>query len=549
MLSNSMNHKIGQTSINRRRLLGLAAVSAAAAAGISRIALPKTADGAEQKPTPSFVPAVVVGTGYGAAVSALRLAEAGVQTLMLEMGQLWNQPGPDGKVFSNQLKPDGRAMWFKTQTELPVTTFFGFPTSMPIQSFPGVLDRVGFDQMSVYVGRGVGGGSLANGGMSVTPSRALLRRFLPHVDPEEMLSRFYPLASRTLGVNTIPPAFLESSNAYLFARVGQHSAMRAGFQTTVVPNVYDFDYLAKEERGEVAKSALDAELIYGNNAGKRSLDKSYLASALGTGKVTIETMHQVKGIRQAPDGTYVLTVQQISTTGAFVATKEIGCKYLFLGAGSLGSTELLMRARAKGALPDLNDRIGTGWGPNGNVMCARQNVEEKTGERPSTVPALAIDMLAHPTNPLMAEIVPMYTGFETRVSMYLAVAQTAQRATFSYDAVADGLKLSWTRAQNEPAVASAKTMFDHINAANKTDYVTGLFGGSKLFSDDFTYHPLGGCPLGEATDGHGRVKGYRNLYVNDGSLIPGSIGVNPFLTITALAERNIADILTNDVKA
>jgi cholesterol oxidase len=53
--------------------------------------------------------------------------------------------------------------------------------------------------------------------------------------------------------------------------------------------------------------------------------------------------------------------------------------------------------------------------------------------------------------------------------------------------------------------------------------------------------------LGRATDGYGRVNGYRNLYVNDGALIPGSIGVNPFVTITALAERNIAHILSSDV--
>jgi cholesterol oxidase len=54
--------------------------------------------------------------------------------------------------------------------------------------------------------------------------------------------------------------------------------------------------------------------------------------------------------------------------------------------------------------------------------------------------------------------------------------------------------------------------------------------------------------LGEATDDYGRVKGYRNLYVTDGSLIPGSTGVNPFVTITAPAERNIERVLAEDLK-
>ena len=52
--------------------------------------------------------------------------------------------------------------------------------------------------------------------------------------------------------------------------------------------------------------------------------------------------------------------------------------------------------------------------------------------------------------------------------------------------------------------------------------------------------------LGKATDPYGRVKGDSRLYVNDGSLIPGSTGVNPFVTITALAERNVERILKED---
>jgi len=55
-----------------------------------------------------------------------------------------------------------------------------------------------------------------------------------------------------------------------------------------------------------------------------------------------------------------------------------------------------------------------------------------------------------------------------------------------------------------------------------------------------------GCLLDQATDNHGRLHGYPGLYVVDGSLIPGSIGVNPFVTITALAERNIEQIIASD---
>jgi cholesterol oxidase len=65
-------------------------------------------------------------------------------------------------------------------------------------------------------------------------------------------------------------------------------------------------------------------------------------------------------------------------------------------------------------------------------------------------------------------------------------------------------------------------------------------------SEQLTYHPLSGCVLGRAADGYGRVRGYSRLYVVDGSLVPGSVGVNPFATITALAERNMTRILAED---
>ncbi|MFD6985339.1 GMC oxidoreductase, partial [Streptomyces sp. NPDC059956] len=121
-----------------------------------------------------------------------------------------------------------------------------------------------------------------------------------------------------------------------------------------------------------------------------------------------------------------------------------------------------------------------------------------------------------------------------------------ERGHFTYDPASDSAKLQWTRAQNAPSVQSAKRLFDRINRANFTIYRYDLFGDNKNFADNFTYHPLGGCVLGDATDDFGRVKGYQGLYVTDSSLIPGSLGVNPFVTVTALAERNMARVLAED---
>ncbi len=554
--------RLGITSVienqhlSRRRLLGLAALGGAAVAGMTTIsAAPRAAAADRTSPRAadgSFVPAVVIGTGYGAAVSALRLGEAGIPTLMLEMGQLWNKPADDGNIFCGMLKPDRRSSWFKSRTEAPLGSFLWLDViNRNIDPYAGVLDKVHFDEMSVYVGRGVGGGSLVNGGMAVVPKRSYFEEVLPRVDAAQMYDRYFPRANSMLKVNHIDKKWFEDTEWYKYARVSRDQAGKAGLSTTFVPNVYDFDHMRREADGTAPKSALAGEVIYGNNHGKQSLDKTYLAAALGTGKVTIETLHQVKAIRRQPDGSYVLSVAQIDADGKTVAQKEIGCRHLFLGAGSLGSTELLVRARDTGTLPDLNAEVGAGWGPNGNIMTGRANhIWNPTGANQSSIPALGIDDWDNPAAPVFAEIAPMPAGLETWVSLYLAITKNPERGTFVYDKATDRAKLRWTRDQNTPAVEAAKSLFDRINKANTTMYRYDLFGSQlKNFSDDFSYHPLGGCVLGKATDLYGRVAGYPNLYVMDGSLVPGSIGVNPFVTITALAERNIERIIAEDVKA
>ncbi|MFE7763957.1 GMC oxidoreductase [Streptomyces sp. NPDC057438] len=525
----------------------MAALQSAAALGLTRIGL-QSARAAEPDAVDN-APAIVIGSGYGAAVAALRLGQAGVRTLVLEMGRAWTTPGADGKIFCSTKEPDERSMWFKTRTEAPLATFLWLDVvNQDISRYPGVLDRVRHANMSVFLGRGVGGGSLVNGSMAVTPLRSYFAEQFPTVDTAEMYATYFPRARSMLGVNTVDPAWFESTEWYRFSRVSRAHAHKAGLRTTFVPSVYDFDHMRREAAGTATKSALAGEVIYGNNHGKKSLDKTYLAAALGTGNVTIHTMERARGIRRQGDGTYVVTVDRIDGTGAVVETKEYGCTYLFLGAGSVGTTELLVRARAKGTLPALDASVGAGWGPNGNVMLGRANhLWDTVGANQSTMPVMGIDDWANTANPVFAEIAPLPTGLEHWVSLYLAITKNTERASFTYDAASDSAKLGWSAAQSAVSSSMAKKLFDRINSANSTMYRYDLFGSSnKVFADDFTYHPLGGCVLGRATDDYGRVKGYANLYVTDGSLVPGSIGVNPFVTITALAERTMARVLVED---
>ncbi|RMI35000.1 FAD-binding protein [Nocardia stercoris] len=495
------------------------------------------------------LPVLVIGSGYGGAVAALRLAQAGQNVAIVEKGMSWTTAGSDGKIFCNMLSPDGRSYWLRTTTDQPVSYFMGASYNKSISSYTGVLDSEHFSQIRIYQGRGIGGGSLVNGGMAVTPKQQYFGSILPSVDPAEMYNTYYPRANAGLRVNNVDQTWFESASCYQFARVGRKTAQASGFTTTFVPNVYDFNYMKQELANTAPRSALNAEVIYGNNYGKNSLDKTYLADAMATGKVTITPQHVVTSVAPAAGTGYTVTMNQIDTSGNTVATKTVTAQKVFFAAGSVGTSKLLVTQKATGKLPNLPSTVGTGWGNNGNVMVARQNQAwDATGSLQSCIPVMGIDNWADTGGPAFAEISPFPAGIETFASLYLAITQNPNRGTFSYNSGTGGVDLNWQQAWNGVGIAAAKRIFDPINAKQATVYRTDLFGSNKVWGDDFAYHPLGGCVLNQSTDNYGRLQSYPGLYVIDGSLIPGCTTVNPFVTITALAERNIENIIANDFK-
>jgi cholesterol oxidase len=494
----------------------------------------------------AHVPALVIGTGYGGSVAALRLAQAGVDVHMIEMGMAWDTPGSDGKIFANTTRPDYRSYWLRTKTKAPLSNFLGFPIDKDVPKYTGILDAEEMGGIIVYQGRGVGGGSLVNGGMAVTPKRQNFAAILPSVDAEEMYSTYYPRANAGLGVGLIDPDWFETVDCYRFARVGRKHAQRSGFPFVFVPDVYDWDYMKQEVAGTVPKSAVDGEILYGNNAGKKSLQKTYIAAAKATGKVSISPLHRVTTVSPSGGGGYTVAMEQLDTTGAVVATKTVTADKVFFAAGSVGTSKLLVRLKATGALPNLNDEIGKGWGDNGNVMCGRANhLWDPTGKVQASIPCGGIDNWD--AGGAFAEVAPLPTGIETYASFYLSITKNPNRAQFTWNAAAGKVELDWQTAWKQPSIDMAKTIFDKINSKEGTIYRTDLFGTNKIWGDHLTYHPLGGAVLNKATDNYGRLRGYTGLYVIDGALIPGNTSVNPFVTITALAERNIEKIIATDL--
>ncbi|GAA0287575.1 GMC oxidoreductase [Streptomyces polychromogenes] len=494
----------------------------------------------------THVPALVIGTGYGGSVAALRLAQAGVDVHMIEMGMAWDTPGTDGKIFANTTKPDYRSFWLRTRTKAPLSNFLGFPIDKDVPKYTGILDAEEMGGIIVYQGRGVGGGSLVNGGMAVTPKRQNFAAILPTVDAEEMYSTYYPRANAGLGVGLVDPDWFETVDCYQFARVGRKHAQRSGFPFVFVPDVYDWDYMKQEVAGTVPKSAVDGEILYGNNAGKKSLQKTYLAAARATGKVAVSPLHRVTTVSPSDGGGYTVAMEELNTSGDVVAVKTVTADRVFFAAGSVGTSKLLVRLKATGALPLLNDEIGKGWGDNGNVMCGRANhMWDPTGKVQASIPCGGIDNWD--AGGAFAEVAPLPTGIETYASFYLSITKNPNRAEFTWNAATGKVELNWQTAWKQPSIDMAKTIFDKINAKEGTIYRSDLFGTNKVWGDHLTYHPLGGAVLGKATDNYGRLHGHPGLYVIDGALIPGNTSVNPFVTITALAERNIEKIIATDL--
>ena len=488
---------------------------------------------------------LVVGTGYGGAVTALRLARAGQPVTMLEMGRLWNTPGKDGNVFCKPFSPDERAMWFKDRISAVFSTIGGvIPVSslLKVPVAAGILDVVSSPNMDVYLGRGVGGGSLVNLAMLITPYRETLQRILPAgIDINELYNVYYPRARATLGANKIRPGYFQNSAYHRYARVACTQAARAGFQWRTLDSGYDMAYMEQEEAGLVPKSALGAEGGFGNNHGKKSLDKTYLAEALGTGLVRIQPLTEVTSVTQAPDGRYVVTTKQIDVLGNVLANKVISCDRLFLAGGSMGSTQLLVKARETGTLPKLNEHIGTRWSSNGEIFMVR-NVYTPTGSKASVLPVTGIDAYDHRDQQVYAMNIAIPLGIDLFSTAHITMTQTPELGRFAYDAQSQQSVLQWSASAKEEPIRSARAVYDKVNRANWSTYSRSWFGG-KIVGDNATYHPLGGCPIGLATDDVGQVRNYPGLYVMDAALFPDSLVANPALSVTAFAERNIERII------
>jgi cholesterol oxidase len=533
--------------LTRRRFLGAAGGVALGLGGAGIVDLGVRRGRADGR---RHYEAIVVGSGYGGGVSALRLAQAGVSTLIVEKGRFWNTPDADGKRFSRMLPADTRAGWFSSVPPSLVSSYQGVsidevaahvPSPQPVQA--GVCQKTSHGAHEVFRGIGVGGGSLVNAAIAAIPTQIQVRQAFPDIDAAEFLGTYIDRAKTMLRINYRDMDWFEKTPYYQYARVGRKYAETAGYRIDYNGSAYSFDYMKQEEAGQVPRSALDFEQQYGNNYGRfGSVDQTYIAAAVGTGNVAIRTLTDVVAVWRQSSGEYVVVTREIDRWGHEVARDEFSCRQLFLSAGVLGTTEILLRARETGMLSDLSAEIGRGYGNNGDIMVAHRLDEgDPAGTEQSLMGMINIDGRDDLDNPVYASVFSIPLPVETFALGYYVMVKTGDRADIAYDPASDTAAIRWPDDYTAHLQERAKVVFDKITGVNGVEYRDDIFEG-KVFAPN-TVHPLGGCVRNKATDSYGRVHGYDNLFVNDASLVPGYIGCNPFMSITALAERNIEGIL------
>ncbi|MEC7546085.1 MAG: GMC oxidoreductase [Pseudomonadota bacterium] len=510
------------SKLNRRNFIKSTAAAGVAAAST---AAPSANAGWFRKTTRSQTKALVIGSGFGGSVATLRLAEAGIQTMLLERGKHWKYEGegsyPTLAETGSTLKINDTVLW-----------------TNPSSLIPGSMGMVEyFVDSSIAVGCGacLGGGSVVYGGVLLQPKREAFEDALPMLSYTDMDQVYYPRVLDRISGGPIPDDVLNHPN-YTSKREFIQSAEDAGLEVVRSHVSFDWDVIREELNGTKPRYASVGEYVFGCNSGaKNTLDRNYLVDAEATGNVTINPQHLVTDIHANSGGGYRVTCDMLDEKGKITGKHVIECDYLFMGAGSLHTTRLLLRAKERGDIPGLNDQVGAEWGTNGDELMGRNDINTSTAPIQGGPPSIAAFDTENPYKLTGFMHSPTSAvGEFTQLQMGMVVSDESSRVT--YNRWTDKIKLNWDRDANENSHnALVHTMEKMVQTGGGKLNEAGWFG---------TWHPLGGVAMGSACDLSGKVYGVEGLYVVDGAAIPGGAGAaNPALTIAANAERMMEEII------
>ena len=503
-------------SINRRKFLQT--TSTLAAAGVlfgNRVGAASSKN------------AIIIGSGFGGSVTALRLGQAGISTTVLERGRSWTYQGTNTFPLAFDGSSDGRTTWLNTTNAL-----LGTGT---VPRYAGMIERVAGDTIDAVCGAGVGGGSLVYGGVLLQPKREVFNEVFPTIDYDQMASIYYPRVFSRVSGGSIPDDILARPE-YRAAAEFLGVATRAGFEVVKANVGFNWNTIRQELTGVLPKFASISEYVYGCNSGaKNTLDKNYLAGATATGKVTIQPLRIVKRVRSRSDGLYDVIGDAIDVNGNVTGHFTLTANYVFMAAGSLNTSKLMVAAQASGDLPALNQWVGRNWGTNGDELLMRIALTDVSGAQGGPAAIAAFDM----NNTIRPVGLMQSPGAVGSVNLQLQLAMTIpdQLGQITYSASNDTAGIQWPILSQLASESARQQSFLKMIAVG---------GGAPLVlpTKPTVWHPVGGMTMGYACSDLGEVYGYQNLFVVDGSLMPGSTaGANPSLTIAANAERIMDNLI------
>jgi cholesterol oxidase len=523
---------------------------------------------------------LIVGSGFGGSVSALRLSQKGYSVAVLECG----------RRFADHEFP---------RTTADLRRYFWNPRL----GMKGIFRLTTFKDVSVVSGCGVGGGSLGYANTLYVPPKAFFedRQWADMADWESALSPHYAEAQHMLGVVENP---YEDPADQLLRELGEELGVGDTYKRTpvgiffggedgkngagiTVPDPY-FDGEGPDRTG----CQLCGRCMVGCPHGaKNTLVKNYLylAEKLGARVMPERTVIDIRPLG-SPDGSDGYAVESVRSGAWLRKDRRVQrARGVVVSAGPLGTNKLLQRCRVKGSLPRISARLGelvrtnsesilavtvpedypddlinrvaitssiypdahthietVTYGEDGDSMHRLNTVLVGRGTRVTRPLKLLGQTLLHPRR--VAKV--LFPKHWSRRTIILLVMQTLDNA-IALRPRRGPLGSFWLQTEQDPE-RPIPTFIPVANQAaewfaKRTDGIAQSSLTEALFNIPTTAHILGGAviapdPQRGVVDARQRVFGYENLLVCDGSAIPANVGVNPSLTITALAEHAMSHV-------